>query len=653
MKLFSVFEFSLLPFRSLDDKLIVINIKGSMYMNKLLVVMPNRLLYDTAVDIVNKAGIDAEVIETTSDQVLEDVQLAMEGCTGLLIARGNQAQILKRANDYPVVEIIFSGQEMAHFINEACRQIDHPRPSIAFVGFHHMYSDIASLSKLANADVSIYYAGNSAQVIPTVDRAVAEGAEVIIGSENACRHATSIGIRTVFVDGSSECIRDALRRALFAMNAMQLEQRKTAEFTSLLDYSFDAILKLNIEGVIEIANFVAEKAFGCAAADLIGKRFTELPRLELSDDVYDALVQCKSLYSHVVRIRDERYLMNIACIDAVGQALGFIISMYAFGSVDDLEERIRQERIQQGNTARRKFKDFTTKSPKMRLVLSDAVLYSQYDLPLLITGETGTEKSRLAECVHNASLRKRNPFVRADLSVLPISSQTELLFGQAKTNGIVYQAHKGTLHICHVHLLTRESQHQLLNLIRYEQYYGSGQHMPIWASVRVIASTDKDLMALTKQDLFLYPLAQKLTDYALRLPPLRECPEDIADLITANMTFAHAHTHKQAAFTSDALELMMHFPWHGNHREMSIFCEKAFLLARGSHIEADFLAQHLMKSEEKQDETAQLLVVSSEEERQLRAALAEHQGNRSAIMEALGISRSTLYRRMKKYGLEE
>ena len=102
------------------------------------------------------------------------------------------------------------------------------------------------------------------------------------------------------------------------------------------------------------------------------------------------------------------------------------------------------------------------------MLLADAAMYAQYDLPLLITGETGTEKTRLAECIHNASLRKKNPFVQADLSVLPLSSQTELLFGQAKTNGIVYQAHQGTLYIRHVHLLTKESQHQLLNLIRYD-----------------------------------------------------------------------------------------------------------------------------------------------------------------------------------------
>ena len=622
-------------------------------MNKLLVVMPNRPLYLATTEIVCQAGIEAEVIQTTSDRVIEDARQAMMGCTGVVVARGNQAQLLKRCGDFQVMELIFTGQEMARFLCQARDQIPHSNPRIAFVGFRHMYSDIDSLGELANADVNIYYAGSTAQVVSTVDQAVADGAEAIIGSENACNYARSIGIRTVSVDGSSESIRETLRKALFVVNAMKIEQHRTTEFTSLLNYSFDAILKLDLDGTIEIANYMAEKAFQCNAAALVGRRFTELPHMELSDEVYKSLEQRKSLYSHVVRIHNERYLINIACVDAAGQPLGFIISLYAFGSVDDLEEHIRQERIQQGNTARRKFKDFTSKSPRMKMLLADAMLYAQYDLPLLISGETGTEKTRLAECIHNASLRKKNPFVPADLSALPLESQTELLFGQAKTNGIVSRAHKGTLYLRHVHLLTRESQHQLLNLIRYEQYYGNGQHNPIWASVRVICATDQDLMDLARRDAFLFPLAQKLTDYELRMPPLRECTEDIADLIAANMAYAHARTRKNASFTPDALEMLMRFPWYGNHREMSIFCEKAFLLARDNRIDAAFLAQHLLNESEKQPERAPLLVVSSPEERELRAALSEHNGDKAATMRALGVSRSTLYRRMKKYGIDE
>lgn len=619
-------------------------------MNKLLVVMPNRLMYMSAKRIIDEAGIDATVIETTSVRVLEDVAREMENNTGIVVARGNQAQILKKSALYPVAEIIFTGQEMALFIHEALKKAGHENPRIAFIGFRHMYSDIENLALLGNADVQLFYAASSQDVVPTVDRALSAGFEVIIGSENACRYAESIGVKTVFIDHSDVCIRDAIRRALFSLNAMRIEQQKTAEFMSLLNYSFDAILRLSNEGVIEIANIIAEKAFKPVTDSLIGQKFTEIPHLELPDSVYAALEQHHSLFSHVICVKKERYLLNIACVDAEGKHMGFILSLYAFGSVDNLEEKIRQERIQQGNIAHRRFNDFTTHSPRMKRLLSDAEMYAQYDVPILITGEEGTEKTRLAECIHNGSLRKSAPYIQADLSALPLSHQTELLFGDAKNNGIVYSAHKGTLYIRNAHLLTEESQHQLMNVIRYERYYTGTQHISTWASVRIICSTSENLLALARNGRFLFSLAEKLSDYELHIPPLRECPEDIPMLISANTTFARIRTHKQAVFTPGAIELMMQYPWPGNQRSMASFFERAFLLARDNRIDSAFIAEYLLKSRDEQT-PASLLVVSSEEERELRSALEAYHGNKSAVVNALGISRATLYRRMKKYGI--
>lgn len=624
-------------------------------MMKLLVVTPNPTVYDATMRIVQTAKLDAEVIQTSSRHVIEEVSKSMEGCTGIVVARGNQAQLLKKNVEFPISEITFSGQEMAGFVKQACDFIPHVHPKIAFVGFRHMYSDVENIGELANADVQIYYAGSSEMVIPVTRNAIQDGAEVIIGSENACNFAASQGIATVFVDRSDECIRDALRRAILAMDAIKVEQRRTAEFSSLLNYSFDAILKLNPEGMIEIANTVAENAFHCTQAQLVGKRFIDLPGLTLTSAVFESLKERKNLYSHVVMIQKERYLLNIACIDVSGQNFGTILSLYAFGSVDDMQESIRKDHVQQGDSATRKFSKFVSHAPKMRLTLENAAMYAQYELPLLISGELGTEKTRLAECIHNESLRRDKQFIQADLSTLPIANQTELLFGRATSNGLVYNAHKGTMYLRHVDLLTPESQHQLLNVIRYEQYYAPGQSKPIWASIRLICSTHRDLLEMAKQGEYLLPLAEKLNDYRIDLPPLRECPEDLVQLVEDNIAFARNHTRKQATFTPEALKLLMGYSWPGNQREMSILFEKAFLLTRTNRIDADFVRSLLYPESTLQaaPQPPQVLVISSDEERELRCALQEHPNDRDAVMKQLGISRATLYRRMKKYGVGE
>lgn len=352
-------------------------------------------------------------------------------------------------------------------------------------------------------------------------------------------------------------------------------------------------------------------------------------------------------------IQKERYLLNIACIDVSGQNFGTILSLYAFGSVDDMQESIRKDHVQQGDAATRKFGKFISHAPKMRHALENAAMYAQYELPLLICGEPGTEKTRLAECIHNESLRRDKQFIQADVSTLPIANQTELLFGRATSNGLVYNAHKGTLYLRHVDLLTPESQHQLLNVIRYEQYYAPGQSKPIWASIRVICSTNRDLLAMAKAGEFLLPLADKLNDYRIDLPPLRECQQDFAQLVEENIAFARVHTRKQATFTPDALKLLMSYSWPSNQREMSIFFEKAFLLTRTNRMDADFVQQLLYPERAGSAPQQQVLVISSDEERELRCALSEHPNDRDAVLKQLGISRATLYRRMKKYGLQQ
>ncbi len=620
-------------------------------MIKLLMVAPNPIVYDAAVHMTKNILPDVEVIQSTSKQVVENVKKSMEGCTGIVVARGNQARLLKKNVEFPVSEIIFSGQEMASFVKRACDMVDHLHPHIAFVGFLHMYSDVDSIAELAQADIRVYYAGNSEMVATVTENAIREGAEVIIGSENACTYAGQRGLPTVMVDESVDCLRDALRRALLAMDAIRVEQRRTVEFTSMLNYSFDAILKLDTKGKIEIANTVAENVFHCPQEQLVGKMFTELPEMKLSGAVTETLDQQKNLYSNVIMIRNERYLLNIACIDVQGQNYGYILTLYAFGSVDNMQETIRQDHVQQNGSVKSVFSKYSAKAPKMRKAIEMASMYAQRDMPILIYGEPGTEQLRMAECIHNESLRRDKQFVRADLSVMPMENQAELIFGRATNNGLVYNAHKGTLYIQHVELLTEESQHQLLNVILNEQYYPPKQSKPTWVSVRIIASTDENLQTKMEKGAFLPELFAVLNDYCVCIPPLRECPEDFQQVMERYCLEARIKTGKVVTFTAEALKMIVGYPWAGNQREMCAFFEKAFLLTQTNRIDVELVSALLQLDRNETEKAQPVLVVSSDEERELRAALNEHHYDRKAVMEKLGISRATLYRRMKKYGI--
>lgn len=625
-------------------------------MNRLLIVTPNEQIYRSATEVISEAFIDAKVIKASSDDVVEKVRSYFAGHTGVVVARGNHAHLLKTQLSIPVVDIVLTGQEMAMLLDQACQMVGHPHPKIAFIGFRYMFSDCSPIAHILHADVDIYYAASGKDVPETVERAAQAGIELIIGGEIACECAARLGMKSLFMDSMKESMRNAVRQALHMLEAIKIEQRRTAEFMSLLNYSFDGILKLNAAGCIEVANDHAEKMLHSTAAQLAGQPFLKLPGLQPSPVLEDALTLHKNLYSSVMRIGSESFLTNVASIDIDGRNDGFIVSMQEFGAIDDLEETIRLARKQMGHVAKARFSSYVTHSARMEQLLDDAKQYALYDVPVLISGPSGVEKPRLAECIHNGSIYQQNPFVNIDLNVIPLRTQAEQIFGTDSPGGVrglISLAQKGTVYFNGVHLLTDESQHQLLNLLLHANYQRVGSLSSVPANVRVICGSYKNLMELAEDGSFLYPLAVELGYNELKIPAVRERLEDIPALLQKYMDRAAAKYRKCPTFTQDAMELLIRYPWPGNLDEMRCFCEKAVILARSTMLDASFLQSRLLPPlPDKPAELPPVYVVSSPEETELRALIRETEGNRQLIAEKLGISRSTLWRRLKKYGLE-
>lgn len=625
-------------------------------MNKLLIVTPNEQIYQTALDIVTEAYIEAKVVQASSDTVVELVKNEFMNAVGVVVARGNHAHLLKTQTTLPVVDIVLTGQEMAVLLEQACAMIGHPHPRIAFVGFRYMFSDCEPMARILQAEVDVYYASSGRDVPNAVDRAIQEGAELIIGGEIACRHARQKSVLALFMDSMKESIRNAVRSALHMMEALQLEQRKNAEFSTLLNNSFNALLKLDPSGKIEVTNHMAEKALRKSAQELVGTDFLSLPGLQPSVAQEDALSGHRSLYSTVLRMGRESYVANIASIDIDGRNDGFIVSMQEFGAIDDLEDTIRRERRHMGYVAHARFAEYNTHSAAMTSMLDDARQYAIYDVPLLLSGPQGTGKIRLAECIHNASPRQENPFVVIDLSVLSLQSQTEQIFGLDTVpaiRGLLPLAQKGTAYIDHADLLTAESQHHLYNVLCHGHYHrGTSQTLtPI--SVRLLFGTSRNLVAMAEEGAFLKPLAEMMSRMELRHPALRERAEDIPLLLDRAMAQAATKYKKPTFLTDDAIALLIHYDWPGNVGELEKLCEKATILAHANQIDAAFLQERVLPQRMEAQPQQAIYVVSNEEENALRSALRACGNDRQAAAEMLGISRSTLWRRMKKYSIED
>lgn len=623
-------------------------------MASIIIATPNEAMYAQAAEVVAAAALDAKALRVSSQTVLAAVAAERAQGAVVAVARGNHAHLIKTMTDMPLIEIVLSGQELALLMEQAVAASGKESPAIALVGFRGMFSDPQPFARMLGAKVVVYDAASAEDIAATVEAAKAEGADVIIGGEIALRHAARTGVKGVPLGSSKISLETAIRMAERVRYGILLERQKTAEFMSLLDYSFDVIMKLDRDGRVTVANYRAEKAFGRRAQALCGMDIAELMELSPEGPLAMALQAGKSAYSLVVRTKHDAYVANLAAIVVAGEARGFILSMQEFGDIDALEARVRSDRYAGGHMAKATFAQLKARAPRMRMALEDAAQYAQYDLPVLLAGAFGTDKLSLAESMHNASRRRKNPFVSIDLSGYSPQMQQTCFFGAQAGENVFSKAHRGTLFIDHVQRLTPEAQLQLLTVLGegFLQRVDGGPLLPV--HVRVICGADEALLEAARAGGFSEALYRALTRFVVRIPALQERREDMADLIADHLLRYTGQYRKYVTLTPQAQALLHGFPWTGDTAQLSSFLEKLVVLAPDKEIGPDFVRRHLPPLDEAAGDAQAPLpapVYASPEEARIREALMAQGGSRLETAAALGISKATLWRKMKKYGI--
>ena len=624
-------------------------------MSSMIIAVATQQDIAPAQELVDETGLDVEVVLVTEEKDISTIRTHFEDETGVVIARGRLASRLKAFHEIPVIDVVLSGQDMAELMEKACQEIGHPHPHIAFIGQRYMFSNPEAFARILEADVEIYYVGDEDEIDGVLIRAHTAGVECVIGDASVCLAAQKSGFCAVYIGPARNSLLSALRTATRLSDALRMEQRRRKDIQYLIQYSSDAIISLNDRKEIISANPRAEKALGMTASELIGKSILEIDGFHPSSSFMRALESSQPTYSIVLQFGKGSFVANITPVTLEEKYDGWLISMQEFAAIDDLDERIRQERKKRGYIARAHFSDFPSRSPAIQPILEEAEAYASYDVPILITGEPRLPKSRLAECIHNASLRRRNPYVAVDLGTIPPESQFDILFCRHGGGdiGLVGQAHKGTLFMLDVHTLTPECQRQLLSLIRNNYFRRKDSLEPIPVSVRIICSTFLDLAELARKDQWMWQLANTLLGLSLHIPPIREMPEDIPAYVQEYMDLAADKFKKRVTLTDEVIAHLSHYPWPNNLRDIEYFALRATMLAKKPTIDLEFVRDKLLP-DLVQGETEQAPhIVADQEELAIRRLLRETGGSRQQTAEALGISRSTLWRKIRKYGLSE
>ena len=364
--------------------------------------------------------------------------------------------------------------------------------------------------------------------------------------------------------------------------------------------------------------------------------------------------------------------------------------------VDALEDEIR--RISKRNTGTLTFKDIVTRSEDMGRIIRLGERAAKSNIPVLIEGESGVGKELIARAIQGASDRRGKPFITVNCGALPENLVESILFGHEKGAftgatekhiGKFQEANGGTLFLDEVGELPLETQVKLLRALQEGEIDPIGSKRSIKVDIRLISATNQNLIELVKRGQFREDLYYRLNVFPITIPALRARRDDIADLCRRfSARFAAEEGKRLRGVTSEALALLTKYDWPGNVRQLENAVFRAVVLCDGdelgvaefpqiaAHVEgfdvrvppAPAMAPHQLQHAQREivrvevrdpnvlkllDESGDVRKLEDMEAEVIKFALAHYRGQMSEMARKLGIGRSTLYRKMKDFGLDE
>jgi DNA-binding NtrC family response regulator/HAMP domain-containing protein len=316
------------------------------------------------------------------------------------------------------------------------------------------------------------------------------------------------------------------------------------------------------------------------------------------------------------------------------------------------------ERIKCQLEAQSEFNGIVGKDTQMQTIYRLIQDIAPTDATVMIQGESGTGKELVARAIHDQSLRKASPFIVINCSAYPTTLLESEIFGHERgaftgalrqKSGRFEQADGGTVFLDEIGEIQLSAQIKLLRVIQTQKFERLGGEKTLGVNVRIIAATNKDLLEEVKRGNFREDLFYRLNVIPIQMPPLRNRRNDIPLLARHFLhRFAVEQGKKVQDFSSEAMRMLLDYSWPGNVRELENSIEHALVLAKGERIEATDMPSVLRTAKPSSKKIARRTILDNEK-KLLQETLEECGWNKKLTAQNLGISRSTLYSKLKKY----
>jgi PAS domain S-box-containing protein len=446
---------------------------------------------------------------------------------------------------------------------------------------------------------------------------------------------------------------------------------------SILDQPSHSVITTDLQGNITACNQATQQIYGYASRELVGKNVAALHLEDGPDSLPEAIVSAvlrRGQFQEKVRNRTKSgkvidlsvflTLLRDGSSNPTGMVrVAFDVNQPTLGE-SPVAPSAQDARSPSSGSGRAVVVQrdvdgtpFIIASMLMHKFMGMVQRVAGHTETVLITGDTGTGKELIAHTVHDSSYRNSKPFVEINCAALPEHLVESELFGYEKgafsgadscKPGLFEMADKGTLFLDEIGELQSHVQVKLLRVLDGSPYYRLGGHRRVEVDVRVIAATNQDLETAVQEGRFRKDLYHRLSQFHLRVPPLRERPEDIAVLARHFLKLKNPGR----SFKEEAVRALQSYSWPGNVRELRNVVTKLALNSPNTEVRATEVHQEILQSkndEPKPDMIATPADLGAMEEQMIVKALERTGGNRSLAAEQLGISRRTLSRKLREY----
>ena len=439
-----------------------------------------------------------------------------------------------------------------------------------------------------------------------------------------------------------------------------LQLRKTRDDVKRLFATLsDGVVAVNADGEITFIDDKAMQIFSIDETKALGCSWEDV--LKLSTDSTTAIQelladkQSRSVSVQLEHLNTEMEIRKTAVPDSQGE---IALIMSDVTELNKMRAILTSESIHYGIVGR---------APAIREIGIQISQVAPLDIPLLISGETGTGKDLIANAIHKISPRESGPFVAVNCGALTESLLNSQLFGHKRgaftgaindQQGLFEAGSGGTVFLDEIGDMPIDLQASLLRVLDNKEVVRLGESKPRSVDFRLVSASNRDLQQLIKDGLFREDLFYRIRGLDIRMPPLRKRREDIPLLLEhfARIDALANHT-EPPHFTNNAIAVLMRYPWPGNVRQLRSTVSFAVLHSGRSTIRLadlppEITAEPIATAEpEVPSKPTRLNPPHSDPKQEILWALEEAQGNRSQAAKLLGISRATFYRRMQQLGI--